>query len=209
MTVRPGPAKLLRSVTLLRMRRRSLVVSSAVMIVIALAGCAPAADVPEGSGNEQASTPVESPEPAAPAAVDAAALAQAQAWLEAVDLPPGAVRTESSTVSFNSYNAWPCGPYEEMEGHWVVPGMTAVDAANWLIENPPADLVTTRVGPLSEDDATTMGYLPRPGAQEGIVYTVVNTEDGAAVRAEVAAQTDTATCPPLPDGGSYGAPGEG
>lgn len=98
-----------------------------------------------------------------------------------------------------------------MEGYWDIPNTTVVDAANWLIENPTADLVTTSCGPVSEEwgpvDSAIVGYIPYPEAQEGIVYTLVKTEEGVAVRAEVAAQTDTATCPPLPDGGTYGAPG--
>lgn len=38
---------------------------------------------------------------------------------------------------------------------------------------------------------------------------LAKTHDGVAVRAEIAAQTDSAVCPPLPDGGTYGAPGQG
>jgi hypothetical protein len=91
--------------------------------------------------------------------------------------------------------------------------MTVVDAANWMIENPTADLVTTNFGPMTEEsgpvDSAAVGYVPAPGSQEGIVYTLARKDDGVAVRAQVAAQTDTATCPPLPDGGMYGAPGQG
>ncbi|WZH38896.1 MAG: hypothetical protein PIR02_09540 [Microbacterium enclense] len=88
-----------------------------------------------------------------------------------------------------------------------------VDAANWLIENPTADLMTTNFGSATEEwgpvDSATVGYIPAAGAQEGIVYTLAKKEGDVAVRAEVAAQTGTATCPPLPEGESYGAPGQG
>lgn len=196
------------------MQRRSPVLFIAVMIATsALAGCGSGADVAEGSGNEEASVPVESSEPAAPAAGDDAALTQAQAWLDAANLPPGAVRTENSPGSFQSYTGWPCGPYEQLKGYWVIPDTTVLDAANWLIENPTADLVTTSFRPVSEEwgpvDSAIVGYVPAPEAQEGIVYSLVKVDDGVAVRAEVAAQTGTATCPPLPDGGTYGAPGLG
>ena len=80
------------------------------------------------------------------------------------------------------------------------------------MEHPTADLITTAVGPVSDDtaiDSAIVGYIPAPGSQEGIVYTITKTDDGVAVRAEVAAQTESATCPPLPDGGMYGAPGQG
>ncbi|TXK12257.1 hypothetical protein [Microbacterium hatanonis] len=143
----------------------------------------------------------------------AAALAQAQEWLDAANLPPGAVRTDTPSASFNSYTGWPCGPYEELEGYWAIPKTTVVDVANWLIQNPTADLITTNFGPASEEwgpiDSAAVGYIPAVGSQEGIVYTLAKKDDGVAVRAEVAAQTDTATCPPLPDGGMYGAPGQG
>ena len=94
----------------------------------ALAGCASGTNVAAGSGIEQVSAPVKSSEPAAPPVGDAAARAQAQAWLEAANLPPGAVRTETPSGSFNSYTGWPCGPYEELEGYWVIPNMTVLDA---------------------------------------------------------------------------------
>lgn len=200
--------------TVLTMQRRSLVVPSAIMILtIALAGCASGTNVAAGSGNEEGSAPVESSEPVVPASGNAAALTQAQAWLEAANLPPGAVRAETPIGSFSSYTGWPCGPYEELKAYWVVPDTTLVDAANWLIENPPADLMTTAFAPVSEEwgpfNSTTVGYIPRPDAQEGIVYTIAKVDGGVAVRAEVAAQTATATCPPLPDGATYGAPGQG
>ncbi len=157
--------------------------------------------------------PAESSEPAATATRDAAALAQAQAWLDAANLPPGAVSTDTPSVSFNGYQDWPCGPYEELEAFWVIAGMTVAEAANWLIQNPTADLITTHYGLVPEEgvplDGATVGYVPAADLQEGIVYTVARTSDGVVVRAEVAAQTDTATCPPLPDGATHGAPGQG
>lgn len=197
------------------MQHRSLVVPSAVMIItVALTGCATRADVAAGSGSStEAPAPVESSEPVASPTGDAAALAQAQAWLDAAALPPGAVRTETSSGGFNSYTGWPCGPYEELEGYWVIPDTTVVDATNWLIDNPPADLMTATFRPPSEEwgpvDSVSIGFIPAPDAQEGIVYSLGKVDDGVAVRAEVAAQTETATCPPLPDGATYGAPGQG
>lgn len=197
------------------MQNRILVVPSAAMIIaVALAGCASGAGTVAGSGSPAVtSAPVESGEPVAPAVGDEAALAQAQAWLDAADLPPGAVRTEISSGGFNSYTGWPCGPYEELEGYWVIPDTTVVDATNWLIDNPPADLMSTAVSRASEEwgpvDSAIVGYIPAPDAQEGIVYSLAKVDAGVAVRAEVAAQTDAATCPPLPDGGTYGAPGQG
>lgn len=196
------------------MRRRPLSVSGAVLTVsVALAGCASGANVTGSGANEGVSAPVESSEPPAPVTGDAAALSQAQHWLEAANLPAGAVRTDTPPAGFNSYTGWPCGPYEELEAYWVIPDTTVVDAANWLIQNPTADLITTSFIPVTEEwgavDSAIVGYIPAPESQEGIVYTLAKKQDDVAVRAEVAAQTDTATCPPLPDGGMYGAPGQG
>ncbi|MFE5409336.1 hypothetical protein [Microbacterium sp. NPDC056569] len=58
-------------------------------------------------------------------------------------------------------------------------------------------------------DSAIVGYIPAPDSQEGIVYTIERKGDGVAVRAEIAAQTESAVCPPLPDGATYGAPGQG
>ncbi|WP_194409824.1 hypothetical protein [Microbacterium cremeum] len=143
---------------------------------------------------------------------DAAARAQAQAWLDAATLPPGAIRSDASVGSFSSYTGWPCGPVEELEAFWTIPGATVSGTANWLREHPTADLMTTSVAPVPDDpaiDSAIVGYIPAADSQEGIVYTVAKTHDGVAVRAEIAAQTESAVCPPLPDGGMYGAPGQG
>ncbi len=189
------------------MPRIFLVASGAVLTFsLAVAGC-------QSGASDQVTSPVGSIEPTATATKDAAALAQAQEWLDAANLPPGAVRTDTPPASFNSYQDWPCGPYEELEGYWVIAGTTVAEAANWMIQNPTADLMTTHVGLVPEDgvsfDGATVGYVPAADSQEGIVYTVARTGDGVAVKAEVAAQTDTATCPELPHGESYGAPGQG
>ncbi|MFD6699832.1 MULTISPECIES: hypothetical protein [unclassified Microbacterium] len=79
--------------------------------------------------------------------------------------------------------------------------MSLPEVANWLQEHPPGNLISTRHAPVSEDPdstSTTIGYIPAQGAQQGIVYTVEKMPDGVAVRAEIAAQASTATCPPLP-----------
>ena len=146
------------------------------------------------------------------AAESSDAQAQAHAWLDAAALPPGAVPADASVTTFSSYTGWPCGPVAELEAFWSIPGSTVSETANWLRENPTGGLISTGVGPVSESpdvQSATVGYIPAEGAQEGLVYTVEKTEDGVAVRAEVAALTAGASCPDLPDGGEYGAPGEG
>lgn len=142
----------------------------------------------------------------------AAAKEQAQAWLDAATLPPGAIRSTTTIYGFLSYTGWPCGPIEELEGFWTIPGATVTETANWLMANPTADLVTTVFGPYPDDpvvDSINVGYSPADASQQGVVYSVLKTTDGVAVRAEVAALTASATCPTPPGGGSWGAPGQG
>ncbi|WP_322410271.1 hypothetical protein [Microbacterium invictum] len=152
------------------------------------------------------------PETPSPATGDPAARAQAEAWLEAAALPPGAVPADDGAGEFFSFTGWPCTPIEELEGFWTIPDTTVAAAANWLLAHPTADLVTTAIGPYAEDpllDNLAVGYIPADGAQEGVVYTIVRTPDGVAVRAEVVALTEAAECPELPDGGTLGPPGQG
>jgi len=153
------------------------------------------------------------PDPSLSASERSDAGVRAHAWLDAATLPPGAVPSDASVAAFSSYTAWPCGPVAELEAFWSIPGWTVSETANWLRGNPTGALISTGFGPVPDNppalQSATVGYIPTEGAQEGIVYTVEKTPDGVAVRAEVAAQTASASCPELPDGGVYGAPGEG
>ncbi|PFG33288.1 hypothetical protein ATL42_1154 [Sanguibacter antarcticus] len=132
--------------------------------------------------------------------------------MEAATLPSGAIHSDPSVAAFTSYQGWPCGPVEELEAFWTIPGATVSKTANWLMENPTADLITTALAPVPDDQTittTTVGYIPAPDAQEGIVYTIMKTADGVAVRAEIAALTASAVCPTPPGGGIWGEPGLG
>jgi hypothetical protein len=193
------------------MRLRLLAVPGVILLACAvLTGCASGANAADEGADL---TPVATSESPEPSAGEAAALAQAQAWLDATSLPTGAVPLEGTPPRFDSFTSWPCGPYEELKSYWLVPATTVADAGNWLLGNPPAGLITTHFWPLAEDgpgsDSAIIGFIPTEGAQEGVVYTLKKMDADVAVRAEVAAQTDIATCPPLPDGGMYGAPGQG
>jgi len=194
------------------MRCRSALVVGTLLLAFSLTGCATAAAGGVIATPVVMSEPSEMSEPAASESTDAAAHERAETWLDAAALPPGAVRSEVRIGGFNSYTGWPCGPVEELEAFWTIPDATVSDTANWLMENPTADLVTTASGPVSDDpaiDSTIVGFIPEPGSQEGIVYTIAKTADGVAVRAEIAALTDSAVCQPLPDGGTWGPPGQG
>lgn len=147
-----------------------------------------------------------------PAGPDPQSQAQAQAWLDAAIVPPGAEPAPGAPVSFNSYTEWVCTPVAELEGFWTVPGMSVTAATNWLIANPTADLVTTAGEPWPEDmdtDGASVGYIPADGTYQGVVYTVAKMPGGAAIRAEVAALSGDAVCATPPDDGEWGLPGQG
>lgn len=195
------------------MRYRAVAALS--VVALALSGCA-TNQVP-ASAPTTAETTTASPSPT-PSDVndsgsdDAEARAQVQAWLDDITLPPGATPATSSVAAFNSYYGWPCGPVSELEAFWLVPDSTVGVTADWLDEHPAGDLISVwgDHGPdLSDATGGALGYVPQEGAQEGIVFTLLDTADGVAVRAEIAAQTADASCPELPDGAEYGAPGMG
>ncbi|PQZ52350.1 MULTISPECIES: hypothetical protein [unclassified Microbacterium] len=191
------------------MQRRSALVLGLTALLL-LTGCTSAAVAGGGStapnSEATASPTAESQE------LDAAAQ-QAQAWLDAAVVPPGAVRVADSPASFNSYQGWPCTPVAELKGYWTLADSTVAEAANWLQENPPADLViTTGTEPQSEDanlDGVLVGYIPADESQQGIVYTVAKMDPGIAIRAEVAALSASATCASLAPGETWGKPGQG
>jgi hypothetical protein len=195
------------------MARRSALLLGSLLLAGSLAGCATPAGGAGAAGPDAIGEPSATNEPATVSDGEAAAArAQAQAWLDSALLPPEAVRSDASINGFISYTGWPCGPVEELEGFWTIPGAKVRDTANWLIEHPPAGLMTTAVGPVSDDpmvDSAIVGFIPQPDAQEGIVYTIDKAADGVVVRAEVAAMTESAVCPTPPGGGTWGAPGQG
>ena len=87
-----------------------------------------------------------------------------------------------------------------------------LDTADWLDANPAGGLISVWGDHRPDNmnsDGMLLGYIPEMGAQEGIVYTLRTAPGGIAVRAEIAAQTADASCPELPDGAQYGAPGMG
>lgn len=190
------------------MRRRSALILSLSALLV-LTGCATDAgdDAAAPTSEPTASPSVET------SGVDAAAEQQAQAWLDAAVVPPGAVRVADSPASFHSNQGWPCRPVAELEGYWTLADSTVAGAANWLRENPTADLVSTAGGsPWEEDpnlDGVLVGYIPADESQQGIVYTVSKAESGVAIRAEVAALSASATCPSLAPGEMWGKPGQG
>ncbi|MBB2976844.1 hypothetical protein FHX49_002432 [Microbacterium endophyticum] len=188
------------------MRRHSALLIG-ILSLATLTGCASgAADGVSVSPAPTSETPDTSQGP------DAAARAQAQAWIDAATVPPDAVRSASAIGGFHSYQGWPCQPVIEQEAYWTISGMTVAETANWLAANPTADLVSTAVGTVDEEgdyDEATVGYIPADDSQQGVVYTVAKKEDGVAIRAEVAALTESAVCPSLPPGSIMGKPGQG
>lgn len=189
--------------------QRSSTLALTVSLLVLLTGCASAVD----SGSPAPTSAPTSEPTVSPPSTDAAAEQQAQDWLDAAAVPPGAVPVAESPVAFNSYQGWPCRPVAQLEGYWTVPDVTVTGVANWLKENPTADLVSTAAPwPMMEDpniDGAMVGYIPADGSQQGVVYTVAKMEGGVAIRAEVAALTESAVCPSLGPDETLGKPGQG
>ncbi|RWZ49533.1 hypothetical protein ELQ90_12235 [Labedella phragmitis] len=199
------------------MRHISALIAIAIL-ALGLTGCSDPDPISAGDADASSSpsptsqTDGSAGEFAISGSADPEAQAQARTWLESVELPAGATHADARVARFDSFTGWPCGPVAELETFWSIPNSTMGETANWLMDNPPAELLSTAVGPLPNDaslKSAIVGFVPEEGAQEGIVFTLQKTQDGVAVRAEVAAQTDDATCPDLPDGEGYGAPGQG
>jgi hypothetical protein len=201
-----------------RMRLRASVIIASIL-TFALAGCATPTIGAGGAPPASTRSAIPSPEPSestlsvvASGSTDAQARAQARAWLAEATLPPSAVPAPATTAFFSSYTSWPCGPVAELNAYWTIPGKGVVETANWLQGHPIGDLIPTRPGPVDDSPGVTtvtIGYVPAHGAEQGVVYTVEKTPEGVAVRAEIAAQTATASCPPVPGGGQWGEPGDG
>lgn len=208
------------------MQRRSVLILGLAMAAT-LTGCAA-----EGAGAPVSAPPVPTadevsvdaaPEgeanpvvPAAMPAADAAGQARADAWLEAIQLPPGAVGEDQmptgTTALAGSYSAWWCEPMGLATGYWTIPDTTVAGAANWLMQHPVDGLVVPVVMPIEEDDlidAATIGNVPSLDALEGIAITVARAGEGVVVRAEVGAFGETTDCPTPPPGVSFGGPGQG
>ncbi|MCH1883269.1 hypothetical protein [Agrococcus sp. ARC_14] len=206
--------------------RRSGVLILGFVLAAALTGCAtggagasvsapPAPTVDEVGADATASEP----NPVAPAAMppaDAAGQARADAWLQAVQLPPGAVREEGlptgPTALVGSHSAWWCEPMGLATGYWAIPDTTVAEAANWLMLHPVDGLLVPVAVPIEESaliDATTIGNVPDLDALEGIAITVARADEGVVVRAEVGAFGDTTVCPTPPPGVAFGGPGQG
>lgn len=203
------------------------VVLAAALLAAALSACssaeaparpappsaAPAADATESPAPSPTptSTPAPSPTP------DAAAVKQAREWLSAATVPPDATPIEKSTAGFMTVYGWPCEPVERDYAFWAITGWDVIETRNWLDQHPPAGLTSTSPGPLEADpdnpvNGADIGFIPEPGAQEGIVFSILQTKTGVEVRAEAAARTSTSTCPKLPDdvtNASLGIPGLG
>lgn len=195
--------------------RHCLTFAASVLAVLALTGCATGQTPAGAPAPAAATTPQPTPTPSdviASGSDDEQARAQAQAWLDDISLPPGTTTAASNVATFNSYTGWPCGPVSELEAFWLVSDATLSDTADWLDAHPAPGLISVW-GDHRPDgmnyDGMLLGYVPEQGAQEGIVYTLRAVPGGIAVRAEIAAQTADASCPELPDGGQYGAPGMG
>jgi len=206
------------------MRRLPVTLVTIVAAAALLSGCtgAPAAEgVPTGAvarasvgpppasepylGSEATPTPASTP--------DAASIAQADAWLGAIALPEGAVRTDDNTRLYTSFAGWICAPIAGRHAEWLVPNAGVNDTIDWFRENPPAGLTaTTRGGSFGDappPTSATVAFTPEDLSQQGILFRVDRRGSSVTVRADVVALGSTSVCPTPDPGTRFGLPGQG
>ncbi|MDF2666592.1 MAG: ABC-type sugar transport system, ATPase component [Microbacterium sp.] len=156
-------------------------------------------------GSEPTPTPATTP--------DAASIAQAEAWLDAIVLPEGAERTDDNTRLYTSLEGWICAPIAGRHAEWLVPNAGVEDTIAWIRENPPAGMLsTTRAGSFGDTPpptSATLGFTPADRSQQGILFRVDRRGASVAVKADVVALGATSVCPTPYPGTSYGLPGQG
>ena len=200
-----------------RPRGRGPLVIAGMLLVGVLAGCATpvgsADPSPTRKGPPPASAETPRPSVSTTPTADAGAVARAQTWLDSASVPEGAVRVQEGDVpGFHPFPGWPCGPVATLTGFWRIPRADAVDTVDWMAAHPTPGLIVPLLPkyPAGNESEMTLGEIPTPDSQEGIVFSVMRIYDGSVViRAEVAALAADATCPEPPGGGRWGAPGQG
>lgn len=199
----------------MRPRGRGLSIIAGVILVGVLAGCATPVGSADPSPTRKGPPPASEEVPATVATptADAGAIARAHTWLDSASVPDGAVRVEAGDVpAFHSFVGWPCTPVATLTGYWRIPDADAVDTVNWLAANPTPGLTVPFMPqyPAGNTGEMSVGQLPTPDSQEGIVFDVMRIYDGSVViRAQVAALAADATCADPGSGSRWGAPGQG
>lgn len=190
-------------------------------LLSACAGAPSAGDVPAGSAAAVSVGPPPATEPnlgaertPIPATTpDAASIAQAEAWLDAIALPEGAVRTDDNTRLYTTFIGWICAPIAGRHAEWLVPNAGVDDTIAWIRDNPPAGLQSTTgdgsFGDRPPPTSATLGFTPDDRSQQGVLFTVDRRGSGVAVRADVVALGATSVCPTPDPGTSFGLPGQG
>ncbi|MDQ1076379.1 MULTISPECIES: hypothetical protein [Microbacterium] len=156
-------------------------------------------------GSEPTPTPASTP--------DAASIAQADAWLGAIALPAGAVRTDDNTRLYTSFAGWICAPIAGRHGEWLVPNTGVDETIEWIRDNPPAGLKATTGGGSFGDapppTSATVAFTPEDLSQQGVLFRVDRRGSSVAVQADVVALGSTSVCPTPDPGTSFGLPGQG
>lgn len=179
------------------------------------AGDASAASAAASVGPPPASQPSlgSGPTPAPASTPDAASIAQAEAWLAAIELPEGAQRTDDNSRLYTSFAGWICAPIAGRHGEWLVPNAGVDETIDWIRENPPAGLRATTGGGSFGDapppTSATVAFTPEDLSQQGVLFRVDRRGSGVAVQADVVALGSTSVCPTPDPGTSFGLPGQG
>jgi hypothetical protein len=205
------------------MRRLPVTLLTIATAAALLAGCTStaAAGAPEGDAELTSVGPPPASEPYLGAKAtptpgttpDAASIARAAEWLDAVTLPEGAMRTDDSTRVYTSFAGWICSPIAGRHGEWLLPNAGVEDTIEWIRENPPAGLISTTRGGFFGDGppptSATVAFTPENLTQQGVLFRVDRRGTGVAIQAEVVALGATSVCPTPDPGTSFGLPGQG
>ncbi|MGW8483711.1 hypothetical protein ACWGJP_11270 [Microbacterium sp. NPDC055903] len=172
-----------------------------------------------------ACTPTGGPEGVQTTAADAGSIADADRaldnaqqrvdrWLGSTPTPEGTVSHETLTTDVfdQSHQGWVCTPMATGTAYWSVPSTTVIETVTWMIANPVPGLEPTLTSVDLFDPTMqnfSFGNIEERGVVEGIAFTLVQTGDDVAIRAEAGVIPEGAACQTLGPGEQWGSPGEG
>jgi hypothetical protein len=188
-------------------RRQHLAVVIAVASTILLAGCTSEPVEAEPTETSMQAETTQQPTPTVKPTADAASMAAAQARLDNAVVPAQAtaqsVRPDAVPKKLNMKPI--CDPQAVAVGFWTVPGMSVTELIGWFRANPsPGMGVSSTSGPAEgAADSVQVGIVTETvggvPADNGLVFSIAPTADGAAFRADAIVIPADATCPkPVP-----------
>jgi len=140
------------------------------------------------------------------------AMTHARAWLAGAVLPPGAIESDAPPAGApGAATDPPSWCFSEASGvftYWTVPGMSAAEVRDFLLQHPSAGMTFTTVGtPTGPDlaDHPAMQLViqqPTASSHDGMMFTITSVGTSAVVRGEakvgIGDPNDPGACPIAP-----------